>query len=303
LFLTGAGGFVGRRVLEALDPARYASLRFLVRRPLALPARLHEAPHAELVEGDLLAPDTYRAHLDADTTVLHLAALTGNATRREHMEGNLDATERLLDACRDAGVPRFLFVSTVAVAFELRAGYHYADAKEAAERAVSESGIPYLIARPTIVLGPGSPIWDALAGFAAKPVTPLPGSGRAEIQPVWADDLAAVLLDLAGGTFDGTVVDVGGPERLTFDEFMRRASRRLRGKPGPILHLPAGPIVLCLRMLEALLPFCPPVTAGQFASFRNDGVARPDPRTEPHLARMRGVDTMLDELTAGAHGG
>lgn len=301
LFVTGASGFVGTRLLALLDPAAHGDVTLLSRQGMAVPARL--AGRVNVVPADLRDTPAYAAQIAPGATVLHMAALTGRGTRREHFLVNDAGTAALLDAAAQRGAGRFVFLSSIACGFTRRAGYHYADAKASAERRVAASGLPWTTLRATIVLGPAGAIWSALAAMASKRVILVPGSGRIRIQPIWVDDLARVLVnELAQPQFDDEIVDVGGPEPIPFDDFLRRASRRLRGSPAALIHVPAAPIVAALRAIEAVAGGRLPVSAGQFASFRNDGVARPDPRLAELQRRMAGVDTILERLTGGGAG-
>ena len=113
-------------------------------------------------------------------------------------------------------------MSTIAVRYPEKKAYPYARAKETAEQRVKESGLDYTILRPTIVFGPGSPIYDSLAGLAKAPVTPLFGNGRTKLQPILHDDVAtAILAALDDDDARGATIDLGGPDRLTFPTLSR----------------------------------------------------------------------------------
>ena len=109
------------------------------------------------------------------------------------------------------GVRRFIHVSTIAVAFKNRTHYPYARSKELAEEAVRQSGMNYVIIRPTIVLGLASPVWQALVRAATSLLPVIPGSGRALIQPVWVDDVVDALTGLSSGTLPDATLDWACP--------------------------------------------------------------------------------------------
>jgi NADH dehydrogenase len=122
------------------------------------------------IQGDLLIPDSYRSALAGADAVIHLAAATGKASAATHTRVNLEGTRAIADACAASRRP-LLFVSSVVVQYPDHSRYPYAAAKAAAETVVRDSGVPHVIARPTIVAGPGAPVIGALA-------RPGPAGGR-----------------------------------------------------------------------------------------------------------------------------
>ena len=93
------------------------------------------------------------------------------------------------------------------------------------------------------MIGRDAPIWLKLADLARRRVIVLPGDGRARIQPIHVDDLVACVIALlrrdlfAGGTYE-----VGGPEVVSFEEFVRRIHRIRSGREPAVIRLPLGPI-------------------------------------------------------------
>jgi NADH dehydrogenase len=224
------------------------------------------------VQGDLLDDAGWRSALDGADTIVHLAAATGRIPPVQIRRVNVDATARLLEFARTANVERFLFVSSIAAKFADAPHYHYAASKRAAERLVADSGMRTLIVRPTMVLGPGSPIGQRLRTLATAPVLIVFGNGRTRIQPVHVDDLAIILADLASaGPFDGRTVEVGGVDVVEIEAFLRRVRSGARRDAGAALRVPVGPLRAGLALVERLSVKLVPFTAGQLASFTNDG--------------------------------
>ena len=92
------------------------------------------------------------------------------------------------------------------------------------------------------------------------------------MQPVDVTDLAEVLAAvIEDASFSGQVLEAGGPDVVTVAELLS-VLRRLEGRPPRQVSLPARPVAALLWALErAGLPL--PVTAGQIATFVEDGVA------------------------------
>ncbi len=80
---------------------------------------------------------------------------------------------------------------------------------------------------------------------------------------------------LARRPLGGETIDAGGPDLLDLNALLVRIRLAQGGRAGPFVHLPVGPIRSLLALLEPLLFPLLPFTAGQLASFVNDGTARP----------------------------
>lgn len=296
LFLTGATGFVGQALLPRLLARPGFDVTCLVRDPVRLttPAGL-AAPR--VVRGDLADGAAIAAALSGCETVLHLAASTGKATAAAHDLANLQGTRSLLAAAVQAGVRRFIYVSTIAAGFPDQRFYAYARSKAAAEVAVRESGLDWTIIRPTIVLGTASPIATAFARLAGGPAVMMFGNGSARVQPIDVIDLAELLAAVTESTTcSHDTIDAGGPEELSFEELLTGVRHQLRGSRTPVLHLPLTPLRFALAAVEPILFPLLPLTAGQLAAFANDSVARPHPLTAALRPRMRTVAQMLAAL-------
>jgi len=295
VFLTGGSGFIGSRLLQALVhrgdsvAALDRSGRTRNQSGLTRPSRA--------IPGDLLTPEAYRSALAGVDVVVHLAAATGRASLDESWRTNALGTDVLLKECHAAGVQRFLFVSSIAVTFPDVSGYPYAQAKARAEEAVRASGLAYAIVRPTMVLGPGSPILAALSTLARLPVIPVFGSGRTPVQPVFVDDLvSAILAVIDRDLFSCEAFEVGGRMVVPIEELLQAIRVARTGRRGPVCHLPLGAMLRVLRTLEAVgLERALPFTVGQLATFRFSGIASDNALTAVRR-EAAGLDTMLSSL-------
>lgn len=299
VFVTGGSGFVGRRVLAHLRSRH--PLRVLVRDR----SKIENAADLEIIEGDLADASTYAHAMAGVTTVVHLAAQTGKAAPKVYRAANVEAVERLLDACERAGVRNFLHVSSVAAAFDRLERYPYGLSKRDAEDRVRASKLAFTILRPTIVLGEGSPIWNTVFRIAGLPIIPLPeGRERVSIQPVDVEDVArAVASVLELSAFHGETLDVGGPDRVTMREFLDAVRRSRTGRAAKFLPAPAGLLQPMLAAVEPVARPVMPLTAGQLTLFTSNAVADDNWLTQ-HLAPMTPLRLLIDRLCApGPKGG
>ena len=287
VFLTGASGFLGGRVLARLAAGGDRVVCFGRRKPA------FESRNVAYIPGDLLDGEACQEAMAGCGTAIHMAAATGKQKAADYFRVNRDGTAAMVEAARSAGIARFVFVSTIAAKFTDLTHYYYAQSKREAETLVSASGLEWTIVRPTMIFGPGSAAVAGLRKLAGLPVVPVFGNGHAPVQPVFVDDLASVLAAIPrDGAFVNRVVEIGGPEVRTIEELLLGLRARLGIWNRRVAHLPAGLLKAALAAVEpVLLPWLP-VTAGQLASFTNDGTAAANSLTAPWQAGMRRIDEM-----------
>lgn len=284
VFLTGATGFLGRRVA--------AQLRQHGHRVTALQRQASDAP--DVIVGDLTTPAEWGSRLRGHDVIVHLAAVTGKAPKLEYARVNVGGTRALIEAAHHAGVPRLLFCSSIAATFPNLESYPYAESKVAAEALVRQSGLRTTILRPTIIAGAGSPVLAKLADLAALPVIPLFGDGRVRVQPILAEDLAAFIVDcIDTDRFDGEILELGGRDVLTIRQMLGRLHDQQRPPTGRFLSVPMGLVLPVVGLLESLAGQKVPMTVGQLSTFRFDGIARPNSLWTARRDQLASLDAVL----------
>ena len=259
-----------------------------------LTMKLSKRENFHFVQGSLLEPAVYEKQLAAVDTVIHLAAVTGKAKKQKYFDVNTDGTAKLIEKCKELGISNFLYTSTIAVKYDNIKYYYYAQSKRLAEEIVRNSGLPFSIIRPTIVLAKDAPIWQSLHKMASKSMIMIPGNGQAKIQPIYIDDpILCILTILQEQLFNKQILDIGGPEVLSFESFLRRIHRSSGREEPRVIHLPLDLMRGCLGFLENYLYSCLPVTAGQLSAFGNDGLADDNNVTGLHLDQMKDIDKII----------
>jgi uncharacterized protein YbjT (DUF2867 family) len=235
ILVTGGSGFVGGHVVHELR-GRDLAVRCLVRD--ARKASKLAAWGCELVEGDMTDAASLRRAVEGVDAVVHLVAIRqGRASDFQRIM--VDGTRDLLAAARDAGAGRFVHMSALGTSEETKDLVPYYGAKWQMEELVRASGISYVIFRPSFAFARDGGILPTFAKLAwLSPVTPITGSGKQRIQPIWADDVATYFADaVAREDVIGKTYELGGPDAVTWDEFWARLKRAL-GVRRPSLHVP-----------------------------------------------------------------
>jgi nucleoside-diphosphate-sugar epimerase len=245
ILVTGAGGFVGGRIVEVLHELSPGSVRAGVRR-WSSAARIGRMP-VEIVLCDVRSETSVRAAMKDVTAVVHCAH--GDTTT------NVEGTRIVLEEAQRAGVRRVVHLSTVAVHGRVEGTVSesspfapgtdgYALSKIETEEICADygrRGLAITILRPTIVYGPFSDLWTVeFAQRLSAGEWFLPGiytQGFCNL--VYVDDLVkAVLLSLQRESAVGKTFIVNGSERPTWNEYFEALNDAL-GLP-PLT--PASPL-------------------------------------------------------------
>lgn len=234
VLVTGAGGFIGGRVVEMFHVLGLADVRAGVRR-WSSAARIGRLP-VEIHLCDVLDPQQVETAMKDVQTVIHCAHGPG--------ETNAQGTAMVAAAALKHGVRRFVHISTMDVyglttgaidesSPRTRAGRAYGDSKIAAEEQCEEfgrRGLPYVMLRPTIVYGPFSASWTIEFGerLQVQPWPFHPNDARGTCNLLYVDDLVwAIVLALRAEAAVGQAFNVNGTDRPTWHEYFQALNSAL----------------------------------------------------------------------------
>jgi nucleoside-diphosphate-sugar epimerase len=238
VLVTGASGFLGGATCRELV-ARGHEVHALVRRPGSEPRGTTPAI------ADLTDEEALRAALAAvaPDAVIHLAAeIASQRDVKRIREVNVEGTRRLLEACRAAGSPRFVFASTVVTG---EAGGHllteerplpvetaYGVSKQEGERLVAESGLPSVVIRPGHVYGPGGWYAEEIVPMLRRPGRfAVVGRGDNWWDVVHVDDVAHAIVSALERAPDGSLYHVADDEPIRLYDFLALTAKELGRRP------------------------------------------------------------------------
>ncbi len=237
VFVTGASGQIGLPLVRELSGRGYA-VKALVRTPTKEEAV--RSAGAEVIAGSMSDRAALERGVADVDVVFHLAGGARGKGRETADVINRQATELLVDVLKAGkGTPKVVFASSATI-YGDRSGLwvpedfpsnpqtHYGRSKVAAELALTQSGLPVVIARIAAVYGPGVRFTadDRMQAGRAW----LPGEGKNLVPLVHLDDCVAALALLGEKGAPG-VCHIAGKSTPLLREFYAEVHKKVGGKP------------------------------------------------------------------------
>jgi uncharacterized protein YbjT (DUF2867 family) len=317
--VVGATGQVGSAVVEQLSE-RGIPVRAFVRGD-ARSAHLRDLPHVELAIGDLLDPTSVRWAVDGCDHVIATANGALPRKRGDHARVERVGYPTLIDAARDAGVERFVYLSQPMPEGQ---DLPMQRDKRAVERSLQASGLEYTILRPGAMMEswlafPGSELptrgepvatvhrdfWFIRAYRRATHrtidrhgVMMVNGGPDRKLSFISVQDVASLLI--AATTHDlarNADLLVGGPEVLSWGEVAELYGQVL-GREVVVRPSPVTPLKVMSGLLAPFSPAASNILALNVAAAAADMVPPPDVAAALGVGPMKRVETFLKEKAA-----
>lgn len=290
ILLTGATGYVGGRLLRALEE-RGERVRCLSRRPEYLQPNVAET--TEVVPGDVLRPETLAPALEGVDTLVYL--VHSMSSSRPFAHADREAARAAGEAACAAGVRKIVYLGGLGTG---RLSEHLASRQEVG-RLLRASGVPAIELRASIVIGSGSASFEMIRSLVERlPVMVTPRWVNTRTQPIAIDDVLAYLLaaiDLEPA--ESELVEIGGADAVTYMWLMREYARQ-RGLRRVMVPVP----VLSPRLSSLWLGLVTPVHAGigrkLVDSLRNPTVVESPRALELFATRPRGAREAITRALA-----
>jgi 2-alkyl-3-oxoalkanoate reductase len=249
ILVTGATGFLGSRLVSALA-AQGHTVRALSRGS-GMENQLQKT-NVEIVRGDLKDLGSLREAIDGVVAVCHTASAM-QGPWREHVETTVQGTEWLLKLAREAGVKRFVHISSITVYRTWDRGREilidetspcdseperlgpYVHAKIEAEKHTFrylQKGLPVVIIRPGIIYGPGGRMMHPNVGyFVTRKLFLLVGGGGNLLPLTYVDNTVdGILLALSSDKAAGQIYNLVDGAVITQKEFLERYRVSVNGR-------------------------------------------------------------------------
>ena len=228
VLVTGATGFVGRRLLPTLIDAGH-TVRAMTRRPDD-----YDGPGTP-VGADVGDPASLAAALDGvDVAVYLVHSLDDPDFERKDAQ----AARNFSKAAADAGVRQIIYMGGLG-ADDGELSAHLRSRREV-EGLLGTDGVPVTVLRAAIIVGHGGISWELTRQLVKNlPAMVVPKWVGTRTQPIAIDDVVRYL----SGVVDkdealGRVFEIGGPETLTYREMLQGVALAMNGRKVPIVVIP-----------------------------------------------------------------
>ena len=201
---------------------------------------------------DYRQPEALRGAVAGADVAVHLAGALSPRRGETLLQANVDTTRALVEAATSAGLKTFVYLSFPGA--DPVSQNRYLRSKGMAEAIIQQAGFAGAIFRVPMILGPDSPAAVQLRRMASTPLLPLVRGGAVRLQPIaQADVLAAIAWAMAVAPRPLRVLNLVGPETLTYAALLRQACERL-GKRPRLLPIPKAAAWLIACLAGALVP-------------------------------------------------
>lgn len=301
--VTGATGFIGRRLVASLSRAG-VSVRALHRARSGRRAP-ETLPHVHWVQGALEEPAALEDLLWGAQAVVHCAGAVRGATEVDFTGVNVEGVRSVVSACeRSSWSPRLLHLSSLAAQAPHLSPY--AASKRAGEAVVqSSSGLRWTIFRPPAVYGPGDRELAGLFRSMSWGLGPYPGSLDARVSMMHVDDLVDAIAawlgnaEAPGGLFE---LDDGRSGGYTWREILDimeqiTGRRMLRIRLPKAVMMGLGHVNLGLARLTGAAPMLTPGKVRELyrpAWVAEGGASEEALRWRPQRSLERGLRELLE---------
>jgi len=220
--VTGANGFVGKNVRKFLYKNKVRVLG-ISRKNFAKYSTETKAQSKNLLEQRL------QKKLKNYDVLVHLIGIGVESSGSTFEEINVNLTKNTIKLCKKSGIKKIIYISGLGVSKNNTSNYF--TSKYKAEQEIINSGLDYTIFRASYIIGKTDHLTKSLSKQMKKGVIIIPGSGKYQLQPIFVEDVAKIILkSILEKKFSKKILDLVGPRKITFEDFVKLFSKNTKVK-------------------------------------------------------------------------
>ncbi|MBT8242643.1 MAG: NAD-dependent epimerase/dehydratase family protein [Nitrosopumilus sp.] len=161
--------------------------------------------------------------------LIHLVGIGKQTVSADYDMINTNLTKHIVNLSKKANIKKIIFLSGLGVSPNSSLGYFIS--KYNAEKQIIDSGLDYTIFRPSYIVGKNDLLSKNLKKQIKSGEILIPGSGTYLIQPIHISDVVKILfLSASQMRFNNKIIDLVGPDYLTFEKYVKLFSRGTKTK-------------------------------------------------------------------------
>ena len=220
--VTGASGFVGKSVRKFLYKNKVRVLG-ISRKNFAKYSTETKAQSKNLLEQRL------QKKLKNYDALVHLIGIGVESSGSTFEEINVNLTKNTIKLCKKSGIKKIIYISGLGVSKNNTSNYF--TSKYKAEQEIINSGLDYTIFRASYIIGKTDHLTKSLSKQMKKGVIIIPGSGKYQLQPIFVEDVAKIILkSILEKKFSKKILDLVGPRKISFEDFVKLFSKNTKVK-------------------------------------------------------------------------
>jgi len=235
ILLTGPTGFIGNHLLRSLLHQGH-TVTACCRQPERL---LINSEHLKPLAVDFAQLNTsaqWLAHLNGIDAVINCVGIIAETKTQTFEQLHHQAPAALFTAAAQAGVQKIIQISALGADAEAVSPYHLS--KKAADEVLRGLPVAGIILQPSIVYGAGAQSSALLQALAALPVQVLPDGGTQLLQPVYIDDVVAVVHRCLEVDKRQQTLALVGAHSISYAELLQGLRRRMAKPSARTFSLP-----------------------------------------------------------------